>query len=139
MPSARAVRMRFPSGRATLSLPIAPLFDRADLRPCERDHFSEVAPGVSPTASLRTANRLQFAADTPKMFGATASTVRRALRIHWRTTAGVADYSVHKAVASQLDWRALREDFPILRQQVRGHDLIYFDSAASSQKPRPVI
>jgi cysteine desulfurase/selenocysteine lyase len=46
---------------------------------------------------------------------------------------------VHKAVASQVDWRALREDFPILRQQVRGHDLIYFDSAASSQKPRAVI
>src|SRR5678815_1675186 len=46
---------------------------------------------------------------------------------------------MHKAVASQIDWRALREDFPILRQQVRGHDLIYFDSAASSQKPRAVI
>ena len=56
------------------------------------------------------------------MFGATASTVRRGLRIHWRATARVADYSMHKAVASQLNWRALREDFPILRQQVRGHE-----------------
>ncbi len=46
---------------------------------------------------------------------------------------------MHKAVASQVDWRAVREDFPILRQRVRGHDLIYFDSAASSQKPRAVI
>jgi len=46
---------------------------------------------------------------------------------------------VHKAVSSQVDWRVIREDFPILRQQVRGHDLIYFDSAASSQKPGPVI
>ncbi|HKS03779.1 MAG TPA: SufS family cysteine desulfurase, partial [Chthoniobacterales bacterium] len=46
---------------------------------------------------------------------------------------------MHKAVASQVDWRARREDFPILRQQVRGHELIYFDSAASSQKPRAVI
>ena len=46
---------------------------------------------------------------------------------------------MHKVVASQVDWSVLREDFPILRQQVRGHDLIYFDSAASSQKPRPVI
>ena len=35
--------------------------------------------------------------------------------------------------------KAVREDFPILRQQVRGHELIYFDSAASSQKPRAVI
>src|ERR1041385_5074205 len=57
----------------------------------------------------------------------------------WRATARVAHYGVHKAVTSQVDWRALREDFPILRQQVRGHDLIYFDSAASSQKPRAVI
>jgi cysteine desulfurase/selenocysteine lyase len=38
-----------------------------------------------------------------------------------------------------VDWSALREDFPILRQDVRGHPLIYFDSAATSQKPRPVI
>lgn len=46
---------------------------------------------------------------------------------------------MHKALASQVDWTALREDFPILRQQVRGHPLIYFDSAATSQKPRPVL
>src|SRR6184192_3282333 len=57
----------------------------------------------------------------------------------WRIVACVADYSVHRAVASQVDWSALREDFPILRQQVRGHELIYFDSAATSQKPRAVI
>ncbi len=46
---------------------------------------------------------------------------------------------MHKAAASQVNWSALREDFPILRQQVRGHELIYFDSAATSQKPRAVI
>jgi len=59
--------------------------------------------------------------------------------MHWRPRHGVADYGVHKAVGSQVDWRTLREDFPILRQQVRGHELIYFDSAATSQKPRAVI
>src|SRR6516165_12358346 len=59
--------------------------------------------------------------------------------MNWRGAPCGADYRVHKAVASQVDWRALREDFPILRQQVRGHDLIYFDSAATSQKPRAVI
>src|SRR5438045_7019206 len=59
--------------------------------------------------------------------------------MHWRTTARVADYNVHKAVVSQVDWGALRKDFPILRQQVRGHELIYFDSAATAQKPRAVI
>src|SRR5438067_9482761 len=59
--------------------------------------------------------------------------------MHWRTTARVADYNVHKSVASQVDWGALRKDFPIPRQQVRGHELIYFDSAATAQKPRAVL
>ena len=33
----------------------------------------------------------------------------------------------------------LRQDFPILNQQVHGHPLVYFDNAATSQKPRSVI
>ncbi len=37
------------------------------------------------------------------------------------------------------DWTAIRKDFPILDQQVQGHPLIYFDNAATSQKPRAVI
>jgi cysteine desulfurase/selenocysteine lyase len=37
------------------------------------------------------------------------------------------------------DWSALRKDFPILDQQVHGKPLIYFDNAATSQKPRAVI
>ena len=35
-------------------------------------------------------------------------------------------------------WRA-REDFPILKTQAHGKPLVYLDSAASAQKPRPVI
>ncbi len=38
-----------------------------------------------------------------------------------------------------IDWAKLRADFPILDQKVHGHPLIYFDNAASSQKPRAVI
>ncbi|MFT6792185.1 MAG: cysteine desulfurase/selenocysteine lyase [Rubritalea sp.] len=37
------------------------------------------------------------------------------------------------------NWSALRDDFPILDQEVHGHPLIYFDNAATSQKPRAVI
>ncbi len=37
------------------------------------------------------------------------------------------------------DWAALREDFPILRQKVHGHPLVYLDNAATSQKPRVVL
>jgi len=46
---------------------------------------------------------------------------------------------VHKIAASIVDWKALRKDFPILREQAHGHPLIYFDNAATSQKPRVVI
>jgi cysteine desulfurase/selenocysteine lyase len=41
--------------------------------------------------------------------------------------------------AKTPDWSALRKDFPILDQQVHGKPLIYFDNAATSQKPRAVI
>ncbi|HPS63866.1 MAG TPA: aminotransferase class V-fold PLP-dependent enzyme, partial [Bacteroidales bacterium] len=33
----------------------------------------------------------------------------------------------------------IREDFPILRQQIYKRPLIYFDNAASTQKPQAVI
>ena len=32
-----------------------------------------------------------------------------------------------------------RADFPILRQQVHGRELVYLDNAATSQKPQAVI
>jgi len=38
-----------------------------------------------------------------------------------------------------LDVARLREDFPILRVEVRGKPLVYLDNAASAQKPRAVI
>ena len=38
-----------------------------------------------------------------------------------------------------VDWTALRDDFPILRETVNGHPLVYLDNAASSQKPHQVI
>ncbi len=40
---------------------------------------------------------------------------------------------------SAPDWDAIRADFPILDQTVHGKPLVYFDNAASSQKPRAVI
>jgi cysteine desulfurase/selenocysteine lyase len=38
-----------------------------------------------------------------------------------------------------LDVAAVRQDFPILNQDVNGHPLVYLDNAASSQKPIQVI
>ena len=41
--------------------------------------------------------------------------------------------------SNNIDWSALRKDFPILDQKVHGKPLVYFDNAATSQKPRAVI
>lgn len=41
--------------------------------------------------------------------------------------------------SNHLSWERIRADFPILDQQVHGKPLIYFDNAATSQKPRAVI
>ncbi|HEY3404611.1 MAG TPA: cysteine desulfurase [Ohtaekwangia sp.] len=38
-----------------------------------------------------------------------------------------------------LDIEKIRSEFPILHQQVNGRDLVYFDNAATSQKPNVVI
>jgi cysteine desulfurase / selenocysteine lyase len=39
----------------------------------------------------------------------------------------------------KLDVSKIREDFPILKQKVHGQPLIYFDNAATTQKPKSVI
>ncbi|WP_266367592.1 SufS family cysteine desulfurase [Tellurirhabdus rosea] len=38
-----------------------------------------------------------------------------------------------------LDTEAIRRDFPVLHQKVSGRDLVYFDNAATTQKPKAVI
>lgn len=40
---------------------------------------------------------------------------------------------------THFDVEAVRQDFPILHQQVNGHPLVYLDNAATTQKPRAVI
>jgi cysteine desulfurase/selenocysteine lyase len=46
---------------------------------------------------------------------------------------------VHQSREHAVDWQTVREDFPILDQQVHGHPLVYFDNAATTQKPRVVV
>jgi cysteine desulfurase/selenocysteine lyase len=46
---------------------------------------------------------------------------------------------VHQVAQSPIDWEVVRRDFPILDQQVHGQPLIYFDNAATTQKPAPVL
>src|SRR5215831_15540707 len=51
-------------------------------------------------------------------------------------TSNVKEPSPKKAA---MNWSALRADFPILSEKVHGQPLIYFDNAATTQKPRAVL
>ena len=46
---------------------------------------------------------------------------------------------MHQPATTSIDWSAIRKDFPILDQQVHEHPLVYFDNAATTQKPRAVV
>ncbi|MBV8445582.1 MAG: aminotransferase class V-fold PLP-dependent enzyme, partial [Candidatus Dormibacteraeota bacterium] len=42
-------------------------------------------------------------------------------------------------VAALIDVERIRADFPILQRRINGNRLVYLDSAATSQKPQPVL
>src|SRR6266446_6084060 len=42
-------------------------------------------------------------------------------------------------IQNRLDVEAIRRQFPILHREVKGKPLVYFDNAATSQKPQAVI
>lgn len=47
--------------------------------------------------------------------------------------------TAQKSVARGIDVEKIRKEFPVLHQQVNGRDLVYFDNAATNQKPKRVI
>lgn len=44
-----------------------------------------------------------------------------------------------QTIAKDLDVYAIRQQFPVLNRQVKGKPLVYFDNAATSQKPQVVL
>lgn len=44
-----------------------------------------------------------------------------------------------QTIAKDLDVHAIRQQFPVLNRQVKGKPLVYFDNAATSQKPQVVL
>jgi cysteine desulfurase / selenocysteine lyase len=51
----------------------------------------------------------------------------------------ITEPAVSSEAKATMNWSALRGDFPILDQKVHGHPLVYFDNAATTQKPRAVL
>src|SRR4051812_2694881 len=43
------------------------------------------------------------------------------------------------AIDDRLDVIAIRKEFPVLNREVKGKQLVYFDNAATTQKPKAVI
>jgi cysteine desulfurase / selenocysteine lyase len=61
------------------------------------------------------------------------------MAIETEPAAAVAKEPAASRAPARLDPVAVRADFPILRQEIHGHPLVYLDSASSSQKPEVVI
>jgi cysteine desulfurase/selenocysteine lyase len=62
------------------------------------------------------------------------------MKIEMGTVTSALDESIVTApVGSLFDVEKIREDFPILTRQVHGKPLVYFDTAASAQRPLAVI
>src|SRR5262245_60543786 len=47
--------------------------------------------------------------------------------------------TVSSAITAAFDVEKIREDFPVLKQQIHGKPLVYLDNAATAQKPKSVI
>jgi len=47
--------------------------------------------------------------------------------------------SIQASIFSSFDISEIRNEFPILNQKINDYDLIYFDNAATTQKPKAVI
>jgi cysteine desulfurase / selenocysteine lyase len=75
----------------------------------------------------------------PGRVGSRAATTRRASRFGEPTAPPPLPASLVPGPAAPLDVDRIREDFPILRQSIRGKRLVYLDNAATSQKPQSVI
>ena len=81
--------------------------------------LEEFAPASMPTvAPLNTAGRYYFLADPPAPLTAPA---------------------VPASARPSFDVYAVRRDFPVLAERVNGRPLIWFDNAATTQKPQAVI
>jgi cysteine desulfurase/selenocysteine lyase len=92
-------------------------------------------PAGSPLASVGEASEVSlYIVNESRSFGGIPRTpVGGATSLRPETAAGLT--SAHPG----FDVQAVRRDFPILRERVHGHPLIWLDNAATTQKPQSVI
>ncbi|MFM0324197.1 family 2A encapsulin nanocompartment cargo protein cysteine desulfurase [Caballeronia glebae] len=88
-------------------------------------------------------------AATPESFGLPGDDFLRSLASEPRSTPASGAYyfaederkqaSYAKSAHPPFDVNAIRRDFPILQERVNGRQLVWFDNAATTQKPQAVI
>jgi cysteine desulfurase/selenocysteine lyase len=90
------------------------------------------APAPSAPGAVE-ASPFYFLRERPGATAATASSPTNPSTAPYRSTGGMA--GGHRV----FDINAIRADFPILFEQVNGKQLVWFDNAATTQKPQAVI
>lgn len=93
------------------------------LLPGASQHTLAAIPGASQLESMRQLSRIDV---IPIVEPFDASTAGALSNLGFTST-------------QPFDVAAIRRDFPILQQKVNGHDLIWLDNAATTQKPQSVI
>src|SRR3546814_6629480 len=71
--------------------------------------------------------------------GAGGATGRGAGGARGRTVSQPGTAPAQGRADAAVDWARVRGDFPLLRREVNGKPLVYFDSANTGQKPAAVI
>lgn len=94
------------------------------------------APGNGAPASSQTPASTHYYFDTSAPSSASSKTDDKALRRFDRKTERDPKFA---SAHPPFDVNAIRRDFPILSETVNGKPLIWFDNAATTQKPKAVI
>jgi len=111
------------------SIPV-PEFDQAF------PSFEAPVPSLAPLPPLRNEDDARAVLTESSQFYFLDGAGLHAPSTHAPTDPAVGDLKLPR---NQFDLGSVRRDFPILREQVNGHPLIWLDNAATTQKPQSVI
>jgi cysteine desulfurase/selenocysteine lyase len=106
-------------------------------------NFEASLPSIPPLAALGTDDfaKLALSAFSPLYFLEGAGALSQPIASASQPAQSFAPAVLPSlgVVRGQFDVTSIRNDFPILREKVNGHPLIWLDNAATTQKPQVVI
>ncbi len=106
-------------------------------------NFEASLPNIPPMAGLGTDDMTKFALGglSPLYFLESAGALSQPIASAPQPAQNYSPAVVPDlgSIRRQFDVTSIRNDFPILREKVNGHPLIWLDNAATTQKPQAVI